>query len=182
MARTAGLLVTATLLVCLLPLFPSSNLPPSSSQVAATNSTLPQPRVWIDVSTGILPVYESSESAGTRGTGAEPREPAAPDRAVPRGEAELVGVVRAGLPPGAGEAGRRSGIAGTWEAAREFLRRRGIDRFRLESIGQPLRYRFTCWVPLDGNPYVTRQFVGEGTDELAAVWDAIAEIKAWEKQ
>ena len=153
MARTAILIIFALLVLFLLPLSSSIN---TQSRVSATNSTVPERVAWLDSTVGILPV--------------------GPERS-PRAEPA---VVPTGLPAPVGSASREQPAgARSWDEARGRLKQLGVVQFRLETWGQPLRYRFTCWVPLDGNPYITRQFQATAERDVEAAWKVIEQIEAW---
>lgn len=174
MARTAFLLITATLVVCLLPLFPDSAAPPGSSRLAARNAERRPRQAWIDITTGIIPASTEAtpdEPAVVEPATSGPVEPSPPE---PPRPFERPVFEETPVAVGAARAERFA-----WADVRAFLDSIGVERFRLETVGEPPRYRFTCWVPLGGNRYVTRQFTGEGATEQEAIGSVLAEIREW---
>ena len=159
MARTAILIIFALLILFLLPLSSSVN---TQSRLSATNSTAPPKLVWLDSTVGIVPAPADKE--GQEDTPApRPSEKPVMETALPGRQ----------VASGAGASPRG------WEAARRKLDALGIRQFRLETWGHPPQFRFTCWVPLKGNPFITRQFQASAADELEAVWQVLGEVEHW---
>ncbi len=160
MARTAILIIFALLILFLLPLSSSVN---THSRLSARNSTLPPRRAWLDTTAGILP-----DPASLQVTATEQEAPVAERRPEQQTNPAAQPVVEE-----AAMTGR------TWRAARRRLDQLGVAQFRLETWGRPARYRFTCWVPLDENAFITRQFQATADDDLEAVWRVLEEVEGW---
>jgi hypothetical protein len=190
MARTAVLLALAAAIVAFLPLAPGT-----SGKQSGTNSPLPQPQqedrpttqlVRLNATLGILP---GEEPGGATGTGLSPageRKATEPSRnqtlsrLTERAEGQTVRAMPATEDPTAsfrsefGQAPLQS-----WDQAKLQMERLGVKRFRLETWGSEGRFRFTCWVPVDGNPYITRQFEAVAETEFGAIQAALESIERW---
>ena len=72
----------------------------------------------------------------------------------------------------------RAPAALTWESANRRLESLGIQKFRLESVGEG-RFLFTCSFHPAGNPRLIQRFEAESDDALEAIQQVLDQIDVW---